>query len=90
MRKPLKCEPFEALIYKPCPFRIGPRKTQNDTKNKNLKPAVGEAPGKPDFLVGFSLRACLKIAKGAAAGDFGFGQGGEVLPHGHQHPRSGR
>jgi hypothetical protein len=25
----------------------------------------------------FILRACLKIAKGAAAGDFGFGQGGE-------------
>src|SRR5437879_3112770 len=31
-----------------------------------------------------TLRACFKITEGAAAGDFGGGQGGEVLPHGHQ------
>jgi hypothetical protein len=32
-----------------------------------------------------ALRACLKNPRGAAARDFGGGQGGEVLPHGHQH-----
>ncbi len=30
------------------------------------------------------LRACLETTSEPAAGDFGCGQGGEVLPHGHQ------
>ena len=31
----------------------------------------------PVLTILFQLRACLKIARGAAARDFGFGQGGE-------------